>query len=166
MKFLLLGYGNPGRGDDGLGPWLVERLEQQWQEMKQGRQLITFLTAMQLQPEHVFDLEVHDRILLIDAGMGTPDPFVFEQLHPRRDDSFSSHSLSPQTLLAIYLDTLRRQPPPAFLLTVRGENFSLGVPLTPEVLERIDRARDFVCQLLRAPESDWLQQAGRYTGYA
>ena len=161
MKVLLLGYGNPGRGDDGLGPLLVERLEQHCQSLFADTELQpAFRTSMQLEPEHVLDLEGQDRVLMIDAGMGTPAPFSLEQVPPFRDDSFSTHALSPRTLLAIYRDTLGKAPPPIFLLTVRGESFYLGAPFSAEVLGRLDLAFDFVVRLLRQTDSTWLQQAG------
>lgn len=163
MKVLLLGYGNPGRGDDGLGPLLVERLEQHCQALADTELQLGFLTSMQLEPEHVLDLEGQDRVLLIDAGMGTPAPFSLEQVQPFRDDSFSTHALSPRTLLAIYRDTLGKEPPPTFLLTVRGEGFSLGAPFSSEVLGRLDLAFDFVASLLGQTDSTWLQQAGGET---
>ena len=138
MRTLVLGYGNPGRGDDGLGPALVAGLE--------GRTgaAVTLQTAMQLQPEHVLDLEAHDRCLLVDAGLETPAPFRFEPLRPRRDASAFSHALSPWALLHVYRTTLRRPPPPAFLLTIAGSRFGLGETLSVPARRHLDRAMAFV----------------------
>jgi len=157
MRILLLGYGNPGRGDDGVGPVLVDRLEQRFLQAKHNECRFDFLTAMQLQPEHILDMEAHERVLLVDAGMGMPAPFSFEQVHPLRDDSFSTHALSPWSLLAIYRDTLHKEPPATFLLTVLGENFALGAPFSSVVLTRMDKIFGFVASLQR-PDSAWLQQ--------
>lgn len=138
MKTLVLGYGNPGRGDDGLGPALVAQLEDR------SDKNLTLLTAMQLQPEHIFDLDVHNRALVVDAGLNTPAPFHFERLQPRCDASAFSHALSPWALMAIYRDNLRRPPPPAFLLTIRGERFGLGDDLSPQAQNHLRQAQDFV----------------------
>ncbi|BCX89650.1 hypothetical protein MIN45_P2023 [Methylomarinovum tepidoasis] len=137
MRTLILGYGNPGRGDDGLGPALVERLE------FHGVAAV-LETAMQLQPEHIFDLAACGRALLVDTGTGTPAPFTFEPLVPRRDASFTTHALSPWMLLALYEETLRRPPPPAFLLTIRGERFGLGEALSPAAVAHLGQAETFV----------------------
>jgi len=150
MKTLILGYGNPGRGDDGLGPELVARLE------KHPVTAVTLLAALQLQPEHVFDLADHDRVLLVDAGLTTPAPFTWERLHPARDAGVFTHTLSPRALLAIYREALHREPPITWLVTIRGERFGLGESLS-------EPAR---CHLARALASvtAWLADARTVPG--
>ncbi len=138
MRTLVLGYGNPGRGDDGLGPVLIERLAERVDDS------VTLLTAIQLQPEHIFDLQGHDRILLVDAGLETPAPFHWERLQPRRDASAFSHALSPWALLAIHVKILNVSSPAAFLLTIRGECFELGESLSPLAQTYLQQALDFV----------------------
>ncbi len=148
-RILVLGYGNPGRGDDGLGPALVEGLRQRWGQL-------TCLTAMQLQPEHVLDLDRHDLALLVDAGWQTPAPFAFAPVAARQDASFTTHVLSPQRLLAIYRYALGKPPPPVFLLTLRGEGFGLGEGLSPTAQRHLESALTFVAELLASPdERDW-----------
>ncbi|WP_022948171.1 homospermidine synthase [Methylohalobius crimeensis] len=187
VKVLVLGYGNPGRGDDGLGPALVERLESRFESegrgtlvkglrgkdaaMKRPRtgsqrpltrvprpsldadSMVTWLTAMQLQPEHILDMEQHDLTLLADAGWETPAPFTFEAVQPLRDSSFTTHALSPQTLLAIYRDTLGGSLPPTFLLTLRGERFGLGETLSSAAAGHLDAAAGFVAERLSESEA-------------
>ncbi len=149
MRILVLGYGNPGRGDDGIGPALVERLERHFLQAGNDMGRVSFLVSMQLHPEHVLEMERHERVVLIDAGQGSPLPFRFERVSPRRDDSFSSHALSPWSLLAIYRDILLKQPPPTFLLTVRGDDFALGASLSPGVLLRMEQAFTFALAFLQ-----------------
>ncbi len=147
MKTLILGYGNPGRGDDGLGPELVARLEEQ------AGIAATLLTALQLQPEHIFDLADHDRILLVDAGLDTPAPFTWERLYPARDTGLFTHALAPRALLAIYREALRREPPAAWLLTIRGERFVLGESLSESAQRRLARALESVTAWLADPRT-------------
>ncbi len=146
MKTLILGYGNPGRGDDGLGPELVARLE------KHAAAGVTLLAALQLQPEHVFDLADHDRVLLVDAGLATPAPFIWERLQPARDAGVFTHALGPSALLALYREVLGRTPPATWLVTIRGERFGLGEPLSAP-------ARRHLAQALAAVTA-WLADAG------
>ncbi len=145
MRVLLLGYGNPGRGDDGLGLALVEALAERFP--KAIAQL-----AMQLQPEHVLDLAACDLALLADAGMRTPSPFTFKRLHPRQDLGVFSHALSPQGLLAVYQKVMGRTAPPVFLLAIAGESFNLGSGLSPKARENLRLALNFAEALLRVPE--------------
>lgn len=145
MKVLLLGYGNPGRGDDGLGPALVEVLAERFPQA-------TAQLAIQLQPEHVLDLAACDLALLADAGMRTPSPFTFKRLRPRQDLSVFSHALSPQGLLAVYQKVMGRRAPPVFLLAIAGESFSFGVGLSRKAQEHLRAALSFAEALLRIPE--------------
>lgn len=148
-RVLVLGYGNPGRGDDGLGLALVEALEAAFPQ-------VTWLTAMQLQPEHILELEAHRLVLISDAGWQTKAPFAFAPVAAKQAASFTTHALSPQGLLAIYRDTLGQPPPPVFLLTVRGERFGLGEGISPRAQRHLQAALAFVAQLLANPdERDW-----------
>lgn len=152
MNVLFLGYGNPGRGDDGLGPALVEAVEQRFPE-------VTCLTAMQLRPEHVLDLAAHDLACIADAGMATSPPFTFARLRPRRDASITTHSLSPWELLAIYRDVLETCPPPTFLLTLAGERFDLGEELSYAARRHLEAALVFAAALLACPNPESWQKA-------
>ena len=72
-KLLLFGYGNPGRGDDALGPELIACISQLHFSNVECQ------TDMQLQVEHVTDLEGCDRVLFIDADMSSAEPFDFSE---------------------------------------------------------------------------------------
>jgi hydrogenase maturation protease len=96
MKILLFGYGNPGRGDDALGPELVARVE------KMRLVEIECQNDMQLQIEHVADLNGCDQVLFVDADMSCAEPFEFCQIGAARDDSYTSHAMSPTALLHAY----------------------------------------------------------------
>ncbi len=135
MRTLILAIGNPARGDDALAPLLVERLAAK--PLPPGTER---LAVIQLQPEMAFDLIGYGRVVLVDAGIGTPPPFAFEPLFPRRDDSWTSHRLSPWALLQICHEVLKTPPPPAFLLTISGERFDLGAPLSEKGHHHLERA--------------------------
>lgn len=152
MRVLLLGYGNPGRGDDGLGPALVETVAPNFPQ-------VAAVVAMQLQPEHVLELANCDLALLADAGTDIPSPFTFEHLSPRRDLSAFSHSLSPWALLAVYQETLKAPPPSAFLLTIAGARFDFGEGLSQRAQQNLEAALVFVEKLVRQPELERWKQA-------
>lgn len=132
---LVFGWGNPGRGDDALGPLFVERLR----AMVGTSAGIDWLTDMQLQPEHVLDLSGRARVLLVDASADADAPFAVARVEPRRDASVTSHAMSPQALL----DTCHRlqlEPPPCTLLAIRGERFGLGESLSAPAARHLDAA--------------------------
>ena len=95
---LLIGIGNPSRGDDAIGPLAIERLE--------GLDLpdTELLTDFQLQVEHALDLVGRDEVIFIDAAVTGPEPFRFEPVTPARDASACIHAISP----AAVLDAFRR----------------------------------------------------------
>ena len=85
----------------------------------------------QLQIEHALDLVDADCALFLDAGKDTPAPFAFSRLAPKRDATHSTHALSPEAVLDVYVQVRGAAPPPAFALCVRGESFELGEGLSP-----------------------------------
>jgi hydrogenase maturation protease len=121
----VLAWGNPSRGDDAIGPRLVEALAAQSARHPDWA-AHAFITDFQLQPEHALDLDGADLVLFADASAAAPAPFAFGRVQPSPDRSFTTHSLSPQALLAVHAGISSQRTPPAWLLAVRGEGFALG----------------------------------------
>ncbi len=117
---LVFGWGNPSRGDDALGPLLVERIE--------ALRLpdVECLTDFQLQVEHALDLHGRRRILFVDASVDAAAPFSASRIDPAKDASFTTHAMTPQAVLQVYRDLEDEDPPPTWLLAIRGESFELG----------------------------------------
>ena len=147
----IIGYGNPSRGDDALGPCLLERLLDR-QSAVMNPAVYEPITDFQLQIEHVTDLEQRDLLLFVDASMSARPPFEFFRLTPQRDHSYSSHSLSPATLLTVYEDVYKTAPPPAYLLTIPGYLYELGQPLSRKAAGHLEQAVSFVDELLKHPQ--------------
>ena len=143
MRLAVFGWGNDARGDDGLGPLLLARVT------GAGWSDVTTIEDFQLQIEHALDLDGAELALFLDAGKDTPDPFAFREVEARRDQSHTTHALSPEALLDVYARSLGRAPPPSFVLCVRGERFELGEPLSAEAAERLEAAWVFVEALMR-----------------
>lgn len=134
MRLVVFAVGNPSRGDDALGPRLMAELEN-WNPPD-----VRLVSDFQLQIEHALDLDDRDLALFIDAGTGTPAPFSFCEIRPAPDRSISSHALSPEAVLYVHGE-IRRAPPPAFVLCVRGEDFRLGEDLSPAAEAHLAAAR-------------------------
>jgi hydrogenase maturation protease len=120
---LIIGIGNPSRGDDALGPLLIERLA--------ALHLpdVELLTDFQLQVEFALDLQGRQRVIFVDASLTAPPPFSFTPVVAEKDASYSSHALSPGAVLHAY-QKLFDEPPPAYVLAIRGESFELGEDLS------------------------------------
>ncbi len=144
---LLLGYGNPSRGDDSLGPALLEMMED---ERAQGRAPDVFdaITDFQLQIEHALDMQRRQLVVFIDASMTATAPFGYSRLRPCRDNSYTSHAMSPSALLAVYEEVCKEPLPEVFLLAIPGYQFELGAVMSAQTRDHLEQARDFVRELL------------------
>ncbi len=144
---LVFTWGNPSRGDDAIGPYLDELLREH--DLPE----VDLLTDFQLQIEHVVDLEHRERILFVDASVTAESPFECLSLQPEEDSSYTTHAMSPASLLSVYRRVHQMQPPPADLLSVRGYEFGLGLALS-------DRARENTHAALKCI-LDWVaEQSG------
>lgn len=141
---VILAWGNPGRGDDALGPGLMERIR----SAKGQDPDLTLVEAIQLQVEHALDLEGHDIALFIDASLDCPPPFTCTPLIPGESLGFSTHSVSPQAILHVYRQLRLGEPPPALLLSIRGVDFRMGQPLSSAGKSHLEAAWSWV--------QDWL----------
>lgn len=145
-RVVVLGWGNASRGDDGLGPLLLARVEEL------GLAHVTAIEDFQLQLEHALDLKGADVALFLDAGKGTPAPFAFYETAPRLGLTHTSHAMAPEAVLDVYTRVLGEAPPPAFVMAIRGEAFELGTELGDVARERLDLAWDFLRPLIEAAD--------------
>ncbi|OQK17695.1 Ni/Fe hydrogenase [Methyloprofundus sedimenti] len=149
---LVFGYGNLSRGDDALGPLLIEYIEQN--SFFEGLEVIT---DFQLQIEHALDLEARQLVLFVDASVACEQAFSFMQLAPEQDKSYTTHAMSPSSVLSVYQRVVHKQPPPSFLLSIQGLNFELGTDLSEQACANLVAAKNFVQLLLDKPElAYWL----------
>ena len=140
---LVFGYGNLSRGDDALGPLLLERINDVC-----NLDAIEILTDFQLQVEHALDLENRKLVLFIDASVSCKSAFEFFQLQPAKDKSYTTHAMSPAAVLQVYLTVRKKNPPPCYLLTIQGVSFELGDSLSLQAESNLLLAVQFTQKLL------------------
>jgi len=133
---LVFGWGNASRGDDALGPLLIERLR----AVLTPTAGVECLDDYQLQVEHALDLIGRRRVLFVDASSTCREPFETTPLAAGRDSSVTTHAVSPQALLQVFRDLYRRDAPPSTLLAIRGERFGLGEALSPAATAHLNAA--------------------------
>ena len=152
---LLFGYGNLSRGDDALGPLLLEYVEN-----TVNLDTIEILTDFQLQIEHALDLENRELVLFVDASAACVNAFDFAVLIPARDKSYTTHAMSPAAVLDVYQEIRKQTPPLCFLLSIKGEKFELGEGLSINAEQHLEQACQFAGQLLGNLDSAiWRHQA-------
>lgn len=145
--------GNPSRGDDALGPILLDRL-QAWLDAEGLADGFELIGDFQLQIEHALDLVGRRLALFIDAGSGTPAPFVFREAVAVDTATHSTHALPPESVLAVLPRVCSEAPPPAFVLCVCGERFTLGEALSAAAQTHADAAFGLLKHLCGTPEMD------------
>ena len=147
---LVFTWGNPSRGDDALGPEVYDRLVQE------NLIDVDLLTDFQLQIEHAIDLENRKGVLFVDASANARPPFEFYPLAPSQDQSYTTHAMSPQALLAVYEQINHHPQPAAFMLSIRGYEFGLGLPLSSQATANLNEAIAFIQHLLTETKiQDW-----------
>jgi len=142
-QILLLGIGNPGRRDDGLGPALAEAFE------RLAIPGLSIDAGYQLQVEDAAAIAEHRIVVFADADAAGAEPFSFLRVKPVRGLSFSSHSLEPSALLALAEEALGARPE-AWLLGIRGYEFGeLAEGLTDRARDNLRQAIEFIEPWLR-----------------
>jgi hydrogenase maturation protease len=122
-RVLVIGFGNPSRADDGLGPSVAARIE--------ALRLpdVDIEIDYQLSIEHSEQVARYDMVIFVDADVSAPAPFHLRRISPDHDPSFTSHSVSPAGILALAQACFGRAPE-AWLLGIRPvdiETFAEGL---------------------------------------
>jgi hydrogenase maturation protease len=137
-KLLLIGFGNPAREDDGLGPAVAREIESLCLDG------VSVDMNYQLSVEDSAAVAEHDVVIFVDASVEDAEPFSFTRVEPKRQESFSSHSVSPQAVLGLAIDLFDARTD-AYLLAVRGYSFEMfKEEMTAKARENMKKAVDFL----------------------
>jgi hydrogenase maturation protease len=136
---LILGFGNPGRLDDGLGPAFAEAVE----AMRLPG--VTAEANYQLTVEDAAEVARHRVVLFADADVGGPEPFWVKRIDAgSAHASFSTHSVEPRAVLALARELFHAEPE-AYLMGIRGYRFdAFGELLSPRAQENLAAAVAYV----------------------
>lgn len=144
-RVLLIGFGNPGRLDDGLGPALAAALE------PLGLPGVTVDSDYQLTVEDAAAMQEIDVVLFCDAAVCGTEPFYVAEVAPRASGEvgFSTHSIDPQGVLALARD-LFGAAPKAYIVGMRGYEFNeFGERLSERARANLQAAQEFLVDVLR-----------------
>lgn len=139
---LVIGYGNPGRRDDGLGPALVEALE------ASGLPGVDTDATYQLNIEDGAAIAAYRKVIFVDASVDAAEPFEWRRITAAPEIAFSSHAVSPEAVLAVCEEHFHSSPE-AWVLAIRGYDFEFAEGLSPQARENCNEALDFVKTLIR-----------------
>lgn len=141
-RILVIGYGNPGRCDDGLGPALAARLE------ALGISGLTVDIDYQLTVEHAAIAAEHEVVVFVDAATDAESDFYFRPVLPAQSAAFSTHGITPEEVLALARSCFNASPE-AYILGIRADvldRFQEG--LTPAAQARLEPALRYLQQFI------------------
>jgi hydrogenase maturation protease len=143
-RVLIIGYGNPLRGDDGLGWHAAHTLEQEG-----FGEDVEIIACHQLTPELAEPVGQADLVIFVDARWdGVPGSCARQEVVARSAEPGSfSHACDPAALLAWGKD-LYGGCPQAVMLSVTGESFAHGESLSPCVLAVLPLLRERIHQIV------------------
>jgi len=143
-KILIIGYGNPGRLDDGLGPALAEEIE------KLELSFVTVDSDYQLTVEDASYVCEYDVVVFADASVNCPESYEFKEIIPAKETmSFSSHSCSPEAVLGL-ADQLFQSKVKGYALGIRGYEFNeFGQKLSADALLNLQKAKEFIVEKIQ-----------------
>jgi hydrogenase maturation protease len=145
---LVIGIGNPGRLDDGLGPAAAAAIE------AQAPPGVTVDADYQLNVEDAERLGRYRLVLFIDADAAGGEPFSVHRVHPRRPVSFSTHSVEAEEVVHLAREMFGATAA-AYMIGIRGYAFDgFGEQLTPAARGNLAAAVAFVMGLLHLGDVD------------
>jgi hydrogenase maturation protease len=129
VKVLVAGYGNPLRGDDGVGQYIALKLSERFPQPQ-----VECVASHQLMPEVVEAVSRAGFVLFIDADATLPAGKANERkVEPLPDAGAFTHHVTPAGLLA-GARALYGVYPPALLVSVGVADFEYGESLSPAVV--------------------------------
>lgn len=156
MKYLLIGYGNPMRSDDGVGPHVADCFEiEAGGRLGEAARDVEVVRAHQLLPELAETMAKADRVILIDASSGElPGEFSVRRVEPA-DGAFETmiHAYDPSTLAA-WAGKLYGKCPDIHVIAVGAANFGFGQGLSPEVAEAVPAVLDKIAELFASEDAE------------
>jgi hydrogenase maturation protease len=131
--FLIIGYGNVLRHDDGVGPKVAEAVA----ELHLPN--VHSLACQQLSPEHAEAVARVRTVIFVDAAVDAPSEVQLRKLEPNESLQLMAHAADPRTLLALARDVFGHCPE-AWWLTIPAVNLGFGEDLSPEAQRGMDTA--------------------------
>jgi hydrogenase maturation protease len=133
------GFGNPGRQDDGLGPMIIDKLD------KENIEGITTDSNYQLNIEDADNISKSDIVIFVDASLDAEEPFSFERIEPSAEITFTTHAMSPESVIALCGDIYGRIPE-TYVLAVRGYQWEMFEGLSEKAMDNFNEAYQFLLQ--------------------
>jgi hydrogenase maturation protease len=143
MSALVIAYGNPLRGDDGIAWRVADGLRGSVPDN------VRILCVHQLTPELAEAVSEAEVVIFLDAAAdGTPGDLRCTPALPQSGRTRFWHHITPEELLALS-ENLYSRSPRSYLMTVQGERFDHSDVLSQTTTNAIPRALSLLRELIR-----------------
>lgn len=144
---LVIAYGNPQRGDDGVAWRVLDSLRAA--QPRPEAPPLRLKRVHQLAPELAEPASRARAVIFVDAHAdASPGAVSCEPVTPGAGATSLTHALSPQAVL-LYAERLFGHAPRAAVVTIGGAAFDHGSELSPEVLQAVPKAARRIRSLAR-----------------
>ena len=135
--FWIIGYGNPQRRDDGIGPYIVNRLRPLFKHRKD----VGLLVLHQLEPDMIDTLKSADTLVFVDATVDAlTEGHSWVEVQPEQNTMpFLVHQVAPAFILGL-LQCLYHRHPKTWMVSVEGTDFGFGNGLSSGAKIRAEQA--------------------------
>ena len=145
-RALVIGMGNPLRGDDGVGWHVIERLRDTAADER-----AELLACHQLTPELAGPLAQSEQVIFVDAAEGEPAGEVRLECVADTGGAWQpeafSHRLDPSALVQ-YAKAVYGTGPKAVVVSVKGSEYGFSENLSGPVLDAVPRVLSLIEDLL------------------
>lgn len=132
-KTLLIGIGNDGRSDDALGWRFVD-------SFTSNKDQFTVEYRYQLQIEDALLISEYEKVIFVDASRKTyKKGWQFYKCIPVHQETFTSHSLNPETVLWL-AGYLFNHSPEAYMMAIEGAHWELRHGLSELAKRNLENA--------------------------
>lgn len=136
-KTLLIGIGNSGRKDDGLGWAFLEAIE------KSGLFQGAISYCYQLQVEDTEQISQMDQVIFVDAYQGhLREGYEWMCCQPSGNFTFTTHAFTPTSILYLCQELYHKRPL-ACILMIQGNDWGLGEGLSSVAQANLEKSLVF-----------------------
>ena len=139
---LLYGIGNPGRRDDGLGITVASHFEHDRISSLDVEQ------NYQLNAEDALTIANRELVIFADASLTAGEPFSFTPVTPAYSIDFSTHSMSPESVLSLCRNLFSCSPR-CFVMAIRGYEWDMVEGLSEKAQNNCSAAIEFLKSFLK-----------------
>ena len=147
--FLVIGYGNTLRGDDGLGPAIVGNLD--IKRISVSNRVRT-VCLPQLDISLVSELQHADVAIFVDARQDGDEALIHvDRLKPSHPSSIAAHSTHAMDITALLgiTDQWYAKNPVCYLIKPKGFNFGIGDTLSEQGRQAGGLAEEMIYKIIR-----------------